>query len=430
MNKYARKLPKKIPAAEQAGGGIMTGDKEIEKNRHFETLAVHAGAGPEAGSPALVRPVQLSASFALPEFGPELFDALLLESDRPPHAYSRWSNPSVRSLEDKLAALEGGESALVTATGMAAVSAVIFGTLKKGDHLLAQELCYVGAQELFGEHLQNYGIEVTLVDTSNLEQVNAALKPNTKMIYCETPANPILRISDIKALTGIARQAGIKLVIDSTYATPYLQRPLQLGADLVVHSLTKFINGHGDVLGGVVIGLTEEIKRLRKNMLVHLGGAASPFNAWLIARGAATLPLRMEKHCANALAIARYLASHPAVERVFYPGLPDHPHHQLASRQMSAYGGMLTFQLCEGLSAAIKMAERIKVFSYATSLGHPHSLIFYYPTDLYIDQAAYLSEAQKITIREQWMGEGIVRVSTGLENEADLLEDLDSALKG
>ncbi len=408
---------------------MTTGNKENGKTRHFETLAVHTGAGPQEGSPALVRPVQLSASFALPEFGPELFDALLLESDRPPHAYSRWSNPSVRSLEDKLAALEGGEAAMVTATGMAAVSAVILGNLKNGDHLLAQELCYVGAQELFGEQLQNYGIEVTMVDTSNLEQVKAALKPNTKIIYCETPANPILRISDIKALAGVARQNGIKLVVDSTYATPYLQQPLRLGADLVIHSLTKYINGHGDALGGVVIGSQAEIKGLRKKMLVHLGGAASPFNAWLIARGAVTLPLRMEKHCANALALARYLTSHPAVERVFYPGLPEHPHHQVASRQMSAFGGMLTFQLREGLSAAIKMAERVKVFSYATSLGHPHSLIFYYPTDLYIDQAAYLSEAQKKVIREQWMGEGIVRVSAGLENEADLLEDLCSALK-
>jgi cystathionine beta-lyase/cystathionine gamma-synthase len=405
----------------------------IDKNegkQHFETRAVHTGAGPEDGNPALVRPVQLSASFALPEFGPELFDALLLESDRPPHAYSRWSNPSVRSLEDKLAALEGGEAAMVTATGMAAVSAVIFGNLKQGDHLVAQELCYVGAQELFGEHLQNYGIEVTLVDTSDRGQVEGALRPNTKMIYTETPANPILRICDIAALAGIARQANIRLVVDSTYATPYLQQPLQLGADLVIHSLTKFINGHGDALGGVIIGSQSAIKELRQKMLVHLGGAASPFNAWLIARGAVTLPLRMEKHCANALALARYLTSHPAVERVIYPGLPNHPHYEVALRQMKGFGGMLTFQLREGLSAAIRMADKIKVFSYATSLGHPHSLIFYYPTDLYIDQATYLSEAQKKAIREQWMGEGIVRVSAGLENEADLLEDFESALKG
>jgi cystathionine beta-lyase/cystathionine gamma-synthase len=402
-------------------------DKD-KKSMHFETMAIHAGAGPEDGSSALVRPVQLSASFKLPDFGPELFDALLLESDRPQYAYSRWSNPTLRALEDKMSALEGGEAALVTATGMAAVSAVVLGLLNKGDHLVAQELCYVGSQELFGEHLSNYGIEVTMVDTSDLLQVEAALKPNTKMIYCETPSNPVLRISDIKALAGLAHASKIKLVVDSTYATPYLQKPLYLGADMVIHSLTKFINGHGDALGGVVIGSQAEIKELRKKMLVHLGGAASPFNAWLIARGAATLPLRMEKHCSNAMAIARYLSSHPAVVKVCYPGLSDHPHYKVASRQMSAFGGMLTFQLREGLSAAIKMAEKIKVFSYATSLGHPHSLIFYYPTDLYIDQALYLSEAQKKAIREQWMGEGIVRISAGLENETDLLEDLDSAL--
>ncbi len=404
-------------------------EPQSEIKRHFETLAVHAGAGPEEGCPALVRPMQMSASFALPEFGPELFDALLLESDRPPHAYSRWSNPSLRSLEEKLAALEGGEAAMVTASGMAAVSAVILGLLKKGDHLVAQELCYVGAQELFGEYLQSYGIEVSLVDTSESGQVIAALKPNTKVIYAETPANPVLRIADIKALAAIAAKAGASLVVDSTYATPYLQQPLALGADLVIHSLTKYINGHGDALGGVVIGRQPAIKDLRRKMLVHLGGAASPFNAWLIARGAATLPLRMEKHCANAMALASYLASHPAVERVLYPGLPDHPHHQVASAQMKAYGGMLAFQLREGLSAAIRMADRIKVFSFATSLGHPHSLIFYYPTDLYIDQAAYLSEAQKKTIRGQWMGEGMVRVSAGLENIEDLLEDLEAALK-
>lgn len=399
-----------------------------EKQKHFETLAVHAGAGPEEGNPALVRPVQMSASFALPEFGPELFDALLLESDRPAHAYSRWSNPGLRSLEDKLAALEDGEAAMVTATGMAAVSAVILGLLKKGDHLVAQELCYVGSQELFGEHLQNYAIDVSLVDTSDLGQVEAALQPNTKMIYVETPSNPLLRIADIKALAAIANRVGATLVVDSTYATPYLQKPLALGADLVIHSLTKFINGHGDALGGVVIGSQPVIKELRKKMLVHLGGAASPFNAWLIARGATTLPLRMEKHCANAMTLAGFLKKHPAVEKVIYPGLPDHPHHQVAARQMSGYGGMLTFQLRDGLSAAIKMAEKIKVFTYATSLGHPHSLIFYYPTDLYIDQAAYLKESQKMTIREQWMGEGIVRVSVGLENIDDLIEDLEAAL--
>jgi len=399
-----------------------------ETNWHRETLAVHSGSGPEEGSAALVRPVELSASFALPEFGPDLFDALLMESDSPPHAYTRWSNPSLRSLEEKLASLEGAETAMVTATGMAAVSAALLGLLQEGDHLVAQEICYVGTQELCGEHLARYGIEVTLVDTGDPDRVEAALRPNTRVIFTETPANPILRIADIAALSALARQAGAKLVVDSTYATPVLQRPLELGADLVVHSLTKFINGHGDALGGAVLGSIEQIKSLRKSMLVHLGAAASPFNAWLIARGALTLPLRMEKHCANAMTLAVFLESHRAVERVFYPGLPSHPHHQVAARQMSAYGGMLTFSLKEGITAAIRMAERINLFTYATSLGHPHSLIFYYPTDLYIDQAAYLSAEQKQRVRKEWMGEGIVRVSAGLENCDDLIEDLDQAL--
>ena len=403
--------------------------KMMDKEKwHYETLAVHAGSGPEEGPASLVRPVHMSASFKLPEFGPELFDALLLESDQPPHAYSRWSNPTLRSLEDKLAALEGAESALVTSTGMAAVSSAILGLLKAGDHLVAQDVCYIGSQELFGEYLAQFGISVTMVDTSSLHQVENVLKDNTKMIYLETPANPILRIADIQGVAQLAKNAGARLVVDSTYATPLLQKPLALGADLVIHSLTKFINGHGDTLGGVVLGSKEIIKDLRKSMLVHLGPAASPFNAWLIARGLVTLPLRMEKHCANALALAEFLVSHPAVKRVFYPGLKSHPHHQLATGQMSGFGGILTFSLKDELSAAIKMVQRLKVLTYATSLGHPHSLVFYYPTDMYIDQAAYLSDIQKKEIREHWMDEGLVRISAGLENIRDLIDDIDQAL--
>lgn len=401
-----------------------------EPKLHFETLAVHCGAGPEEGSVSLVRPVHMSASFKLPEFGPELFDALLMESDQPPHVYSRWSNPSVRSLEEKLAGLEGGEAALVTATGMAAVATVLLGQLQKGDHIIAQEICYMGSQEFIAKHLERFGIEISLVDTADLEQIEAAFQSNTKLIYIETPANPILRVIDIAAVSALAARRGVKLVVDSTYATPYLQRPLELGADLVVHSLTKYINGHGDILGGAIIGSMEEIKSLRKDILIYLGSSAGPFDAWLIARGMQTLALRMEKHCANALAIAAFLEQHPAVERVFYPGLPSHPHHALAARQMpGGFGGMVAFRLKEGMPAVVKMAEKIKIFTYATSLGHPHSLVFFYPTDLYIDQAAYLSDQQKQSIRQEWMGEGIVRLSAGLENSADLINDLDQALQ-
>ena len=407
----------------------------------LETLSIHAGEEPDPETGALRLPLHMATSFKLPGFGKKLFDALLMESDRPPHAYTRWSNPTLRALEERMAALEGAGSttldtaAVATATGMAAISAILLTFLGQGDHVVASEVCYAGAVELFGEHLPRLGIEVSLVDTSDMEQVRAALRPETRLLYVETPANPILRIADIASLSEVAHDAGALLVVDSTFAGPTLQRPLQLGADYVVHSLTKYLNGHGDALGGIVLGPRKGIQRIRKDMLVHLGGAMSPFNAWLILRGLATLPLRMERHCRNALEVARFLETHPKVARVVYPGLESHPHHQLACTQMSTgpgaagFGGMLTFQLKGGLGAAITLAEKIRLFRYATSLGHAHSLLFYYPTDIYVDAVSYLDEAQKAGIRE-WMGDGIVRASIGLENVGDLIADLDQALRG
>ncbi|MEW5785680.1 MAG: aminotransferase class I/II-fold pyridoxal phosphate-dependent enzyme [Bacillota bacterium] len=399
-------------------------------NWMLETVSVHAGEEPdqrELEARGLGVPVHMAASFELPEFGPELFDALLLESPNPPHAYSRWSNPTLRALEEKISALEGAEGAVVTASGMAAISAALLTFLQSGDHLVASEVCYVGTMELMGQYLSRFGIEATLVDTADLEQVKAALKPETRMIYAETPANPVLRLADIEALAGAARQAGALLVVDSTWAGPYIQRPLALGADYVIHSMTKFLNGHGDALGGAVLGPREGIRRIRKEMLVHLGGALSPFNAWLIMRGISTYPLRMERHCRNAAALARYLEGHPKIDRVIYPGLASHPQHALAKRQMAGFGGMLTFQLKGGMQAAIKMAARLKLIKYATSLGHPQTLVFYYPTDLYIDAVEYINPQQKKGIRE-WMGEGIARLSVGLENIEDLVADLERAL--
>jgi cystathionine gamma-synthase len=401
----------------------------------FETLAVHAGEEPDAETGALRTPLHLTASYQLPSFGPALFDALMMQSDQPPDAYTRWSNPTLRALEERMAALEGAEAAVATATGMAAVSAIILTFLSKGDHLVASEVCYAGSVELFGQHLPRWGIEVSLVDTSDIEQVQHVLQPNTRMLFVETPANPILRIADIRALGQLAHDRGISLVIDSTFGGPVLQRPLDLGADYVVHSLTKVLNGHGDALGGVVVGPRKGIQRIRKGMLVHLGGAMSPFNAWLILRGLVTLPLRMERHCQNALEVARFLEAHPRIQRVIYPGLESHPHHLLARYQMSTaggapgFGGMLTFQLKGGLGAAITLADKIKLFKYATSLGHAHSLLFYYPTDLYVDAVSYLDNDQKAGIRE-WMGDGIVRASIGLESPTDLIADLDRALRG
>jgi methionine-gamma-lyase len=393
----------------------------------FETLAVHAGEGADPETGALRHPLHMSTTFKLPGFGIKLFDAIYMQSPRPSYAYTRWCNPTLRDLEDRLVALEGAEAAVVVASGMAAVSALIFTLLSSGDHIIASEVCYAGSVELFGEHLPRFGIEVSLVDTSDLEQVKNALRPNTRLVYAETPANPVLRISDIAALAEIAHEAEALLAVDSTWATPALQRPLALGTDYVIHSLTKFINGHGDALGGVVLGSQEGIARIRKDMLVHLGGVLSPFNAWLIQRGLVTLPARMQQHSQNAMRVAQFLEGHPKVARVFYPGLESHPHHKLAKQQMTDFGGMLTFQLKDGLGAAITVAEKVKLFQYATSLGHAHSLLFYYPTDIYIDQVNYLDEGQKKRIRE-WTGEGIMRASIGLENSDDLIADLDQAL--
>ena len=403
----------------------------------FSTLAVHAGEEPDPETGAMRLPIDMATTFQLPPFGPELIDALMLESPHPPHAYTRWSNPTLRALEERLVALETTSlpvaqrknvDAVVTASGMAAVSALLLTLLASGDHVVASEVCYAGSVELFGQYLPRLGIQVSLVDTSDPAQVSAALRPNTRLVYAETPANPVLRISDIAALAQIAHAAGLPLAVDSTWASPALQQPLALGADYVIHSLTKYINGHGDALGGVVIGPQKQIQRVRKEMLVHLGGALSPFNAWLILRGAVTLPLRMQQHSQSALQVAHFLESHPKVSRVVYPGLESHPQHALAQRQMSAFGGMLTFQLKGGLGAAITLSEKIRVFHYATSLGHAHSLLFYYPTDMYVDAAAYLTPAQKASIRE-WTGEGIVRASIGLESPQDLMADLDQALR-
>ncbi len=395
----------------------------------LETLAIHAGEQPDPETGALRAPIHMASSFELPGFGPKLFDALMMESEHPPHVYTRWSNPTLRALEDRLAALEGAEAALTTASGMAAVASLLFTFLSCGDHVVASEVCYAGTVELLGEYLPRFGIDVSLVNTSNLDEVQAALQPETKLLYVETPANPILRIADIPALARVAHQIGAMLAVDSTFAGPTLQRPLDLGADYVIHSLTKILNGQGDAVGGVVLGPQEGIRQVRQEMLVHLGGAMSPFNAWLIMRGLTTLPLRMERHCANALQVARFLADHPRVEHVVYPGLESHPHHDLARRQMTAFGSMLTFQLKGGLGAAVTLAEKIRLFRYATSLGHAHSLIFYYPTDITIDDVSYLSPAQKRRIRA-WMGDGIVRASIGLENPDDLIADLDRALRG
>lgn len=392
------------------------------------TLAIHAGESPDPATGALSPNITMSAAFKLPEFGGGLFNALTMESPDAPFAYVRWGNPSAKALEDKVAALEGGGAALALASGMAAVSALLFTMLKSGDHVITSDVCYAGTQELFGKHLPRFGVEVSMVNTGDVSSVERVIRENTRLIYIETPANPILRLADIPAIAVMAKKAGIPLAVDSTWAGPCIQKPLQLGARFVIHSATKYLNGHGDALGGLIVGPRKDIHRIRKDALVHLGGAMSPFNAWMISRGMVTLPLRMKKHSDNAAILAKFLEAHPAVSRVYYPGLPGHPQYELAERQMRMPGGMITMRLKRGLGAAVALAEKIRVFTYATSLGHPRSLLFYYPTDMYVDSVPYLSAEQKKSIRE-WMGDGLVRISTGLEDVDDLMKDLDRALR-
>jgi len=392
------------------------------------TAAIHAGEDADPVTGALSTNIAMSAAFKLPGFGGRLFDALTMESYDPPFAYGRWCNPTDRALEKNAAALEGGQAAIAFSTGMAAVAALLFTFLKSGDHIVASDVCYAGTQELIGRHLPRFGVSVSMVDTSCIEQIEGAIGAKTKMIFVETPANPILRLADIANIAGIAKRARIPLAIDSTWAGPCIQKPMDLGATFVVHSATKYLNGHGDALGGLIIGCRKDVQRLRKDALVHLGGALSPFNAWLIARGMATLPLRKKRHSKTAMKLASFLESHPAVPRVYYPGLPDHPQYSLAKRQMALPGGMIAIRLKRGLGAAVALAEKIRVFTYATSLGHPRSLLFYYPTDMYVDSVPYLSAVQKTSIRE-WMGDGLVRLSVGLEDAGDRMEDRDRALR-
>ncbi|HMQ55829.1 MAG TPA: PLP-dependent aspartate aminotransferase family protein, partial [Anaerolineae bacterium] len=306
----------------------------------IKTLAVHAGEQPDpitrAASPNLVMSTTYIAD---PDSG---FSIENVEADAP-YVYTRWSNPTTDQLERKLAALEGAEAGVAFASGMAAISALFLHSLKSGDQLLMSDVAYAGAAELTNEILPGFGIEVIKVNLSNLDELAAVLSPRAKLVFIDTPCNPLLRLTDIAAVAGMAHAVGAKVAVDSTFATPVATRPIELGADFVIHSLTKYIGGHGDALGGALLGPKAELDALRQRINVRLGGVISPFNAWLILRGAATLPLRMKAHEAGAMQVARFLESHPQVKQVMYPGLSSHPQHRLAQRQMENFSGMLTF---------------------------------------------------------------------------------------
>ena len=369
----------------------------------METLAVKSGLEPDDASKAIAPPITLSTTFERGEDGsyPGGFD------------YSRSGNPNRRALEAALAALEGGPEAVAFPSGMAATFSVIF-SLSPGDHVVAADDAYYGTGVLLREQFAERGIEATFVDMTDLGAVRAAMRPSTRLVWMETPSNPLIRVSDIEAIAGIARDGGALSCCDNTWATPLLQRPLELGADLVMHSTTKYFGGHSDVTGGAVIVREpgETLDALRK--IQKDGGLIpSPFDAWLTRRGLESLAPRMAMHCANALELARFLDLHPAVERVHYPGLEDDAGHVLASRQMSGFGGMLAFDVVGGREEAFAVAAAVKIIARATSLGGTHSLIEH--------RASIEGPATRAP-------ENLLRMSVGLEHADDLKEDLDRAL--
>lgn len=389
----------------------------------MQTTAIHAGEQPDTATRASSPSIVMSSSFVMDADTP--FSAENLQ-DPSTFFYTREGNPTVQQLEQKLAALEGAEACVAFSSGMAAISALMFHLLKPGDHVVMSDVAYVGAAELMKGLIPKLGIQVTRVNTTDLEAVQAALRPHTKLVHIETPCNPIVRLSDIRAIAEMAHAAGAMLSVDSTFATPVATQPIQLGADFVIHSLSKYLCGHGDAIGGAVLGARDEMAGIR-HLLIHLGGALSPFNAWLIMRGMTTLPIRMNAHAANALKVARFLETHPQVKQVMYPGLPSHPQHELAKRQMRNFSGMIAFQTQNPLAVAQAFAEQLQIIHYAVSLGHQRSLIYYISTQEMLETSFTLNAAQEADYRN-FAGDGVFRFSVGLEDVEDIYEDLERSL--
>jgi cystathionine gamma-synthase len=369
----------------------------------IETLAVHAGRRADPTTGAVTPPIQLSSTFERGADGeyPRGFE------------YSRENNPNRKMLEECLAALEGGKEALALSSGMAVATAVVQG-LEPGDHIVAPEDVYYGLKVLMATVFAKWPITATFVDMTDLDAVRAAVRPETRVVWVETPSNPLLKITDLAAVAAIARKANAISICDGTFTTPVVQRPFESGIDLVMHSTTKYIGGHSDLVGGALITRFDNYLFERVRNAQRYGGAApSPFDCWLALRGVSTLPCRMRVHMENAGAIAGYLSSHPAVARVHYPGLPGHPGHELAVRQMKGFGGMLSFQVRGGREDAMRVAAGTRLFTRATSLGGTHSLI------------EHRASIESPDTKTPW---NLLRISAGIENAADLIADLGQAL--
>ena len=392
-----------------------------------QTLALDAGLQIDPTTRAIQPNISMSVNnLAVPGEGSFSADGIE-DLTALPYLYARWTNPTVRALEERMAALEGAEDALATATGVAALAAIFLTFLKAGDHLIVSDVCYAGANELARRILPDFGIEVSAVNLSKPEDLRAALRPNTKLVHCESPCNPLLRLTDLRKIAEITHAHGALMSVDSTFATPVATQPLKFGADLVMHSLTKFINGHGDALGGIVAGRKELTEKMRGRAGVYLGASLSAMNAWLILRGIDTLYPRMRQIHETAQNIAAFLEAHPAVKRVIYPGLASHPQADLARAQMAIAGGVITFQTADPQAMARQLSERLKVAHYAFSLGHQRSIVVLLDTAEMMASSYQLEGAQFEDYRN-YAGDGVFRLSVGLEDCADLCADLDQAL--
>ena len=391
-----------------------------KKNLGFATRQIHAGkVSNDAG--ALCAPIYQTSTF---EFETVEQGGARFAGQEAGYIYSRLGNPTVGVVEAKMAELEGGEDALATASGMGAISTAIWSSVEAGDEIVASDTLYGCTYALLNHGICKFGVKVTFIDMTDLEALKAALTEKTKVVYLETPCNPTLKIVDITAVAQAAHAFNpqIKVMVDNTFCTPYLQRPLELGADVVVHSATKYLNGHGDVIAGVVVGSKEFIGTCRMFGLKDMTGAVmSPFNAFLMARGMKTLDIRMERHCANAKKVAEFFASHPAVDKVYYPGLDTFPGHEIAARQMKLPGGMISIELKADKAATAAALNKLELCVIAVSLGDAETLVEHPAT---MTHSTYSAEELKMA----GISEGLVRISIGLEDPEDIIADFKAVL--
>jgi cystathionine gamma-lyase/cystathionine beta-lyase/cystathionine gamma-lyase/homocysteine desulfhydrase len=381
---------------------------KLPARARFSTVCIHAGQEPDRTTGAIITPIYQTSTYVQEELG-----------RHKGFEYARTQNPTRAALEGNIAAIEGGGAGFAFASGMAAIDAITT-LLESGDHVIVTANTYGGTFRLFDKVLRRYGLEFSYVDTSRLELIEAAITPRTRMLFVETPTNPVLLLTDIAAVSEIARRRDLVLVVDNTFASPSIQRPIELGADLVVHSTTKYLNGHSDSIGGIVVAVRDDHIEWLRFIQNAAGAILSPLDSWLVLRGTKTLAVRMAQHNANGLAVARFLADHPAVTHVFYPGLPDHPQHDLAKRQMRGFGGMVSFDVGTYENAR-RVCNHVRLMALAESLGGVETLI---------SHPASMTHASVPADRraETGLTDSLIRISVGIEDEQDLIDDLSQAL--